>query len=318
MHLPVASHQISTSYLQALIGPSDEAPPASQLFDGVWEKCLDGVDWMSRYDEHPMAIGSLSRVRARVQAHNAAGRAWLPWSNVRGLDPRWEGTMAAEIALTAHDAQTVERRDRFIPTYIANVEPYKEFWTWRGEESKATLWEFVRAYRETLGRLGALWLWMDTRGWQLTEDQGVSLAEWLRACEHYEVPVAVLPETYWTDFGGSLAEPEPALFAMLQTLEGYGLRRDQILVTLPANADPDDMVRAIGLLHAQGLPRPNLWQRINLRPETAQAIIELADPWSVEPEAPVIITLPVEDPAVAYARGKGEAVASMRRHLDTI
>lgn len=314
MKVAVAVHQLSTSYLQAMIGPSDEDPRPDRLdpqdaIGAIYGKVLDGLSWMSEFDQHPNAISGFESVATRAMDHTDRGRDWLPWANVTGVDPVREGQLAGQIAGVVGTAKPRSYGD--VATFIANVEPYPQFWPWR-EATAAKAREYVAAFRHAGGT--DLRLWVDARSWQLSDDRGIGLRYWLNAIWEYDLDYRVLPEVYWTDFGrGPRASLQQAV-DLLHT--NYGVPFELIEPTFPGDADPADMVAAIQAAHTLGLGRPNIWQRMSLRTETAVAIAKMDDPWSPGSTYPVPIQ--TAEAMLARAVGASAELASIREDREAI
>ncbi|KKN54448.1 hypothetical protein LCGC14_0592460 [marine sediment metagenome] len=312
MQVPVAVHQVSTSYLQAMIGPSDEDPHSDHVdpqdaIGAIYGKVLDGLAWMSNYDPHPNAVSGLATVRDRAVIHSHFDRDWLPWGNVLGNDAHAEGRLAGEIAEVTRAAKPRRFNDN-TATFIANVEPYPQFWTWRGEASASRVHEYVRGFRQARGQ--ELRLWVDARGWQLSEARGIGFRHWMDAIRENDLAYRVLPEVYWTDFR---VNPGHALRTAESVLSSYSVPMHLIEPTFPGDATPSEMVSAIQYAHERGMGRPNIWQRLNLRPDTAIAIAELDDPWDPAPSPPPsAYTVPIETARAMLARA-GAASASLAR-----
>ncbi len=289
MRVDVAVHQVQSSYVESAIGPSDEDPDPDSLnpqnaIGGIYGKVLDGASWMERYDEHPRAIGDFDVVRQRVRDHAEHSRQWVPWANVLGHEATTEGALAGKIADVAQAARVVAKASDMGAVFIANVEPYPRFWTYRGIESARRAGQYVGHFKANGGT--DLWLWVDARAWQLTADRGIGLGSWLNEIKVRGLNYRVLPEVYWTDFN---RPPIQSVTEAFRLLDAYDVPRDHVFPTFPGDADPADMVDAVEYAHGSGLGRPNIWQRMNFRPDTARAIAAMDDPWdvpepSLEPE----------------------------------
>ena len=152
MRVPVAVHQVTTSYLEAMIGPSDEDPRSDHVdpqdaIGAIYGKAIDGMGWMTDYDAHSNAISGFPSVTGRAVAHTSLGRDWLPWGNVLGDLAYSEGKLAGEIAKVARDAKPLSFSNG-TATFIANVEPYPRFWLWRGRASASRASEYVSGFKQ--------------------------------------------------------------------------------------------------------------------------------------------------------------------------
>ncbi len=182
MKFDIAVHQVATSYVQALMGPSDEDPDPTKVdpqdvIGGIYGKVLDGTSWMDRYDAHPRAIRGQASARMRAYDHGKLGRRWVPWGNVTGHDPIEEGRLAALAAKAAQVGRESTDFDTDLgATYIANIEPYPQFWPHRGDNSVKRTRQFLDSFVAEGGE--HIWLWVDDRAWQLAEADGIGFANW--------------------------------------------------------------------------------------------------------------------------------------------
>ena len=301
MQVDVAAHTLSTSYLRALIGPSDEDPRPDSVdpqdaIGGILGKVLDGTDWMVNFDLHPRAIDGLDTIGRRVRDHEDKGRGWLPWANVRGYNASQEGAMAGEIAVRVRNVKRVPH-DR-PAVFIANVEPYPQFWPWRNDETINRSAQYLAAFKRSGGT--ELRLWIDARGWQLSLDRGIGLSRWQSQAAAHGLTLKVMPEIYWTDFN---IDPSAAIAATVRTLETFRIAPENILPTFPGDATPQHMIFAFRRAYELGWGKPNIWQRMNLREDTALAIAGLDDLWAPQPPPPPMVEVPVATLEALRAEG---------------
>ena len=233
-----------------------------QAIGGIMQKVLDGTRWMDAFDHSPrddQTIGGLLDIWRIAREHQNAGRRWIPWSNVRGLEPEREGMRLGYSAMVAG-----------APYAIANVEPYVDegFWAHKGANTTKNIERFFHGFRRAARGRVKLRLWVDARPWQLTLDRGMGLGEWLRIGG--SLIDGVLPEIYWTDFDTT---PAQAIHDALTLLDSYDVKRPQVYPTFPGDAADGEMNLALLLAYLESTSRPNVWQRVNLRPEAA---IEIA------------------------------------------
>ncbi len=305
MKLDIAVHQVATSYVQALMGPSDEDPDPDtvdpqDVIGGIYGKVLDGVNWMDRFDTHPNAITGWGSARLRAIDHGKLGRRWVPWGNVTGHAPIEEGRLAAQAAVAAQQGRVSSDFDQSLGvTYIANVEPYPQFWPHRGADSRRRTRQFLDSFVAEGGE--HLWLWVDARAWQLAETEGIGFDNWYS----YRPSLVdrVLPEVYWTDFGMRSNEALERAARLLAAK--YRVPLDQIHPTFPGDARPADLVGATIWAHEKGLGRPNIWQRLNLTLEGAIALARMDDLWEPTPEPDPPPVAP--DVVVAYRDAQANA-----------
>ncbi len=312
MKLAVAVHQVGTSYVDSLLGPSDEPGTSNERDEAVdaigaiYGKAFDGLSYMSLFDTHPAAVSSSAVVAAREQMHAQAGRGYIPWGVPHGIDPAAEGSLAAEVAIAAAgEGETA--------ICILNIEPYAGFWVPRGEDGRAAARELVGSFLNAGGE--ELWLWTDARRWQLDY---VEFSQWVA----FGCVTRVLPETYWTVFAGSRqptdVDVSDSIVEAVTLLAGYNVSPDRVHPTLPGDATPEHMVYGISECARLGTGRPNVWQRMNFRPETALAIAQLDDPWAGDPldsDVPVVPPEPMPDPVRVALEHVDEASRLLREAL---
>lgn len=280
MKFPIWSHQISTSYLGAAIGPSDEGRPFSE----VWPKTHDGMNLMSTWDvPHRWTISGPEALAdfARYQADN--GRNVRPWCVVKGNQPEAEGRLAAEMAQAAASANLT--RDAVI---IVDLEPYyhggptPQFWRsdlWPGESA-----DRARRLLDAFAAAGGQTAWIagDVRSAHLAP---VSYDAW---AAH---PIVSLhtPQTYYTIFDGS---PNTSLDRACMHIDranailgGYGVEPGRIGHILPAEGAPGVLAGAFEYCHSLGQQKPSIWQRVNITEAACNHLRDLVDPW-VSPAPP--------------------------------
>ena len=289
MKLPVFVHQVGTSYGESELPFDDSRSPFSEIYG----KVADGLNFMSTYDLHGAAIGTIADVIEREQMHEAdGGREWKPWMVPRGQQPGYggvsyaerEGALMAEIAAAAAgDAET--------PVIILDVEPYSHGGStpqfWRSDLGAGA--RTIRALLDTYVRLTAaaamgkhveVWLAIDAREPHM---EAIDLEAWLA----HPAVTRVMPQTYFNDFLARQASPDEAKeiisAANLLLTDDHGWPRGKISHILPASGALGVLQDAIQHCHATGTLRPSLWQRMTLSQENADAIAELTDPWGAQP-----------------------------------
>ena len=282
MLVPIWSHQISTSYLGAAIGPSDDGRPFSE----IWPKTHDGMNLMSTWDvEHRWAISGPDALAdfARYQADN--GRNVRPWCVVKGNQPEAEGRLAAEMAQAAASANLT--RDAVI---IIDLEPYyhggagnPQFWRsdlWPAESADRAR-RLLDAFADAGGQTA--WIAGDVRSAHLAV---VSYETWAR----HPVVSVHSPQTYFSIFDGdlntSIERARMHIDRANNILAGYGVEPGRIGHILPAEGNPDVLVEAYGYCHSLGQLKPSIWQRVNITPGVVSALASAADPWHAAPPPP--------------------------------
>ena len=138
----------------------------------------------------------------------------------------------------------------------------------------------MRLYCERFAANGGedLWVAPDARYPWLGR---VSFGEWARQA----TVTRVLPQVYWRAFG---MQPEAALARALAVLREHGWPHvGTVYPIVDGDAGPAEMVRAIRCAHDAGCGGVSIFQRANLRPDTADAVLALDDSWAVEAREPV-------------------------------
>ena len=302
MRVPVFVHQFDNGYDGAPGGADDARLPISE----VWGKTNDGLTWQARWDGHPAAIASLDAVvRAERELYAPHGIDYKPWGVVHGRWPgvedcaRREGRMAGEVARAA--AGPGQR-----PVYIVDLEPhyhapFPAFWRGDLGAGAGDIDDFCYGFTEALGgdpRAGELWLCPDAREPHLA---AITFGRWRDKIEARRV----LSQTYFTDFvrprTATIEDARGALDAAVRVLGRYGWRADEVLPVLPGDAEPEVMARAVEHAHALGCGGVAVWQRGNLRADTAAAIAALADPWAAKAVPPAEEPPPVDAPQLPPA-----------------
>ncbi len=263
---------------------------------------------MSRYDAglpaHDPALGDettgrihvtgprmLERIATRIYAPQGIGV--VPWFVAAGRSDA--GSVAAEegvlagiaagaaglrsrrtadvgAAPAAADADPQPRAAGILDLEPANHGPY-----WRDDLGAGPAEVSVYCDRFRAGGGEELWLAPDARRPWLDR---VSFRAWI------EQPVVtrVLPQVYWRAFE---QQPESALASAVATLREHGWRDvGAIHPILDGNAGPEEIVRAIRFARDIGCGGVSIFQRKNLRRDTAAAVLALDDPWTaatVEP-----------------------------------
>lgn len=278
MKVPFWLHQFDNGY-PGLVGSDDSKLPISEVLG----KTNDGTRWQSTWDAHAAAIGGLSQVaRVEREIYRPQGIGYTPWGVVAGRSVALgvnqgpaEGALLGQIARAA--AYGGER-----PVFVVDLEPHyhggdsPQFWRDDLGANGDDVRRLIAAY-ELAAPGGELWVAPDARDPHLAP---VSFGAWVAA----DAVTRCLPQVYFTDFNrprvATLDDAERALDAAISTLAAWGWRtRATIHPILPADAQPEALVGAIRYAHELGCGGVSIWQRGNLTPENAKALLELADPW---------------------------------------
>lgn len=286
---------------QDYTAPQVQLPPvdiAGHPFSRIWQKCLDGTTWMRAFDGHPMSIGSVADAIAAKNAQQAEGKLWVGWSNVRGTLPELEGQLAGEIAVAT-------KLSEFVPSYIANIEPYAQFWEWKGPESRRRATQFLEGYARAGGRW--LGLWIDARGWQLSEEQGIGLVHWLEEIERLNLGYAVIPECYWNAFNET---PADCLGRTALLLGALGVMRGDIWPTFPSPVPVEQYMEGLHAVKTLSLGETvSFWRRGDMAIRSAEWLTQyLGNSEPTQPEPPH-----VSDYDRGYTDGKLRAMNDIQQ-----
>lgn len=193
-------------------GLDDAIATAKQYgFDGLLQKALDGLTWMSQVDPHPDAIGSVDQVRQLAARAHAAGLKYFVWTN-----PRHDVNVDQEATLTGQLAQACDG-------LFLDTEPYRQFWGNDAPIGQAA--HFMQVVRGVAPE-AFIALQPDPRSNALA---GIRIAEWIPSCS------AISGQHYWTDFE---TDPRVELGNAADLGVQFGL---PVMPTLPGNADPSSV-----------------------------------------------------------------------------
>lgn len=301
MRVPLFLHQFDSGYANAALGADDRALPISE----IWGKTNDGLRWQATWDTHPAEITGIDAVIHAERDIYAPQRIdYKPWGVVHGRwpnEPRYaqrEGALAARIARAA--ATTDDGQPAQPPVYIADLEPhyhapFPAFW--RDDlgagpaDVEAYLTAFTTAHTtgnetanttaHTEGGPPELWPTVDARDPHLAP---VAFRAWAA----HPAVTRVIPQVYFTDFvrprPPTEADVRAALDRALHTLAAHGwTTAATVIPALPGDATPDRTILAIEYASSLGCGGVAIWQRANLRADTADAISRLSDPWAAGP-----------------------------------
>lgn len=289
MRVPIFIHQLDTAYVNAAIGGDDRALPIAE----VWVKAHDGTSWQARWDGHPLAVSGPEALRHLArEVYAPQGIACRPWGVVHG---RWEGKDGTPTALAAQEgaiagaAACAAAPDGAAAIHIVDLEPHghggaqPQFW----RDDLGAGADEVRAFLDAFRAAGgdAVWLCPDARDPWLG---AVSFAAWAAQ----PAVTRVIPQVYVTDFvrprAATVADARAALAAALAALARQGWHNaDAVHPALPGDASPEVLLAAVDEAHRLGCGGVAIWQRANLRADTAAALGALADPWPAHTAATV-------------------------------
>lgn len=282
MRVPIFIHQFDTAYANAAVDGDDRALPMA----AAWVKAHDGTSWQATWDSHPLAVSGPDALRHLArEVYAPQGIGCVPWGVVHG---RWEGAdgalevLAAAEGALAGAAASAAVDDGESAVYIVDLEPHghggvrPQFWRDDLGAGANEVRTFVDAFRAAGG--DEIWLCPDARDPWL---DAVSFASW----SVHSAVTRVIPQVYVTDFVrprvATAADARAALGAAVATLARHGWRNVRAVhPALPADAEPDVLLAAIDEAHRLDCGGVAIWQRANLRADTAAVLSAFADPWA--------------------------------------
>ena len=296
MKIPIWIHNVH-DYARSSLPADDSLIPMLAAIG----KTNDGTRWQGDWDSHDMAMRDLrSVVRAERDIYGPQGIDYIPWGVIHG---RWESgfpgsgdseSVAAAEGILAGKIAIAAAADGQPPVYVVDLEPayhapFPAFWRNDLGAGEDEVYTFILEFQQETDGKGKLWLAVDARGSHLAN---VSFARWL---EWPDTVDRILPMVYFMDFVRprtptfrDIDEAYAAMFATISAAAGPGALPWEVSPILPGDASPEAMLYAIGGAHALGCSGVSIWQRLNLRVDTADAIAGLDDPWATPASTPPI------------------------------
>jgi hypothetical protein len=157
--------------------PNQIVPVLAQHNLGILLKTHDGTDWMSRYDDSPFAVSGADQVGVLARYYETYGVPFHAWCVVKGLDPKREAEMCAQVIGAGARSITID------------VEPHSGFWQGTQESARA----FGDEFRRRLPG-GTLHVSVDPRPWVMDR---IPVAEFASFAQGF------VPQVYWETFNTS-------------------------------------------------------------------------------------------------------------------
>lgn len=156
-------------------GPPEQVVSVLAQHDlGILLKTHDGIDWMSRYDASPYAVSGPDQVAVLASYHERYGVPFHAWCVVKGLNPRREAEMCAQVIAAGARSVTID------------LEPHGGFWQGTPQDALT----FGREFRRR--QPGAtLCVSVDPRPWVISK---IPLSEFATFAQGFA------PQLYWETF----------------------------------------------------------------------------------------------------------------------
>jgi len=239
---------------------------------GVLMKTHDGIDWMSTYDPHPMAVNGPGQVRALADLFENRGVPFHAWCVVKGIDPVREAQMAADVLANGARSLTLD------------LEGGSGFWT--GSAADAAAYGNELRARNAFARVD---ISIDPRPWRINL---VPMAEFVQFTD------GISPQLYWDTFnstsnkngyaaagyppGPAGMTPEFLCDATIQVLSNYD--RYIIPAGQGACADPATFPRFVRRAWTDGMGAVSVWRYGVTRYETLAYLGQ--NPAGIAPQPP--------------------------------
>jgi hypothetical protein len=216
--------------------PADESLP----IDTVYIKTHDGTDWMSTYDDHPLAVSGPDSLRNLINIYNSEGIGVVAWFVPKGLDYNGQLAIAEQVI------------DTGVQALYADLEPFSGFCNQNCGVLADSFWARLRTERPS-AKLGVIY---DPRSWWF----GPSAADrWLASAN------VALPMCYWDDFTGQVPYGDAqGCTAMakweLDTKLAPGRNLDFIPI-LEGDSTPDKIAQAMDAAARAEADGVSIWRR---------------------------------------------------------
>ncbi len=283
--------------------PEDIAAAAADHNLGIILKTHNGTNWMSDQDSSPDAVSGPTQVSVLAEFFEARGVPFHAYAVVKGIDPKREAEMAAEVL--AAGARSI----------FLDLEPWEGYW--RGTSEAASL--FGRELRRLQPDATVITA-IEPRPWAL---------EKLPVAEFASFSDALAPLVYWVSFntqpnleayesygwspGPDGITPEFLLDVSVSLLEPYGLPIQP--VGQGASADMEAWTRFLdhasqlgmedGSVWRHGVTEPGVWALLQERSPAGQTyvvqpgdtLVALALRWGVTVES-IVQANQIADPSL--------------------
>jgi hypothetical protein len=218
-----------------------EGSPADSTLEisTVYIKTHDGSDWMSTYDQHPLAVSGPASIQNLINVYDAQGIDVAAWFVPKGTDYDRQVEMAIRVI------------DSGVTALYADLEPFAGFCNQNCALLAANFWSRVRAERPD-ARLGVIY---DPR----TQYWGPSATpQW------FANATVAMPMCYWETFAGQGIFGDPA-GCVTQAKADLAIlspnRPMEYLPILQGDSTPERTEQALDAAIRSGATRVSLWRR---------------------------------------------------------
>jgi len=208
-------------------------------FRAVQVKTHDGTDWMSTYDEHPLAVSGPESLRTLIDIYGAQGISVSAWFVPAGRDVARQLDMATQVI------------DSGVSALYADIEPFAGFCNADCEYLADEFWTKLRQERPN-ARLGVIY---DPR----VQTWGPSAtSKWLAVADEAQ------PMCYWETFAGEPPWDDPAKCVSQAYADLWLLVPGKTLDYAPmlqGDSTPWRFREALDAAAAVGSERVSVWRR---------------------------------------------------------
>lgn len=219
--------------------PESTPPDASLPIQTVYIKTHDGTDWMSTYDDHPLAVSGPATIQSLINIYGNQGIEVAAWFVPKGDDYDAQVAMALQVI------------DSGVTALYADLEPFAGFCNQNCPALAANFWARVRQERPN-ARLGVIY---DPRPWWW-DASATSL--WFANAD------VAMPMCYWETYSGQGSFGDPAGCVTQAKADLAKLSPNRALEYLPilqGDSTPDKVRNALDASVRSGAARASLWRR---------------------------------------------------------
>lgn len=219
--------------------PEGSPADASLSISTVYIKTHDGSDWMSTYDQHPLAVSGPASIQDLINIYGAQGIQVAAWFVPKGTDYDRQVQMALQVI------------DAGVTALYADLEPFSGFCNRDCALLAANFWTRVRAERPN-ARLGVIY---DPRPQYWNPS---ATPQWFANAD------VALPMCYWETFAGQGIYGDPAGCITQARADLAVLSPNRTLEYLPVlqgDSNAERMQVALDAAIRSGASRVSLWRR---------------------------------------------------------
>lgn len=219
--------------------PESTPSDASLPIHTVYIKTHDGTDWMSTYDDHPLAVAGPATIQSLINIYGNQGIEVAAWFVPKGADYDTQVAMAVQVI------------DSGVTALYADLEPFAGFCYKDCAPLATNFWARVRQERPN-ARLGVIY---DPRPWWW-DASATSL--WFANAD------VAMPMCYWESYAGQGSFGDPAGCVTQAKADLAKLSPNRALEYLPilqGDSTPDRVQKALDASIRSGAARASLWRR---------------------------------------------------------